>query len=400
MKKREGYPAQQPVKIEMNSDLLRSALRKMKRLKLRAHEIATSHVMIACGENNEVSFVGCNGEASLTIRRTADVATQDLKTCAPLAELFGAVETFTKNTVAKITASEKFTLLAENDEDVFELPIATPAEDFIQLNEVTYGVGFTIRESELLGCLRSCMIAVPKRDHRKVLLSVHAEVFSGKVRFTATDGKKLVRCEAAAETTGELVAEGKTNIPATVLDVLIPLLSNGDGFVTVKIAAEGSHFSFADTSLKAQSWSGKYPDCDAVIPKEFAGKIDLPIRPLLNAVKKAQVVVDDRNNTMILEIEGTGAVVRAHSMDRGLWRGRMTAVVDGPPLKVAFNTKFLHTMLGQFKNDSTVRLLHNGESRPVLFTGESVTGEWTRLLMPIKLADAEMKTTIDVGDDE
>jgi DNA polymerase III sliding clamp (beta) subunit (PCNA family) len=273
--------------------------------------------------------------------------------------------------------------------------VGTSADDIPQWQEGDsndHATAFSAPAADLAALLDAALYAIPRKDHRRVLMGVRLGVGGAEISATATDGKKLYR---------NRVALGEQDGPDAA--IILPrqasaALGTLDGPVAVRLCAGHKMIVMTEDNashMEVLGIDGKYPDCDAVIPKQYNHVFAIPADLLGLLAKAAKVTADDKNNSLVLKI-GNGRI-EAHSYhhDLGAFDGSIDCEgADFAPLELAFNATFLAESLGKLGENPVMRI--RDQRAPVVF-GDDEPGK-TVLVMPIKLAD--VPKTGGTSDDE
>ncbi|MEO8377182.1 MAG: DNA polymerase III subunit beta, partial [Candidatus Sumerlaeota bacterium] len=262
--------------------------------------------------------------------------------------------------------------------------MTSPAEDFPDLTGEPGETKFQMAQKALKNMIDAVVYALPTRDHRKVLLGVFLELRDNKLRMTSTDGKKLARVtvsipEVEGHSSGSLV------VPRKLLENLSKTLSN-EGPVEIELSPRQIVARFGNVIYRCNAIEGKYPDCDAVIPKDFPQMIPLNRDQFTQATRRAGVVTDDKNKSIVLKFDGNECKFTSTAHDVGSFNGKMSLDYTGPQIEIAFNYQFLIETLSHFDTPE-VRMFVKSATAPVVFRGKE-DEDRIALLMPIKLADA------------
>ena len=106
---------------------------------------------------------------------------------------------------------------------------------------------------------------------------------SESLTFVATDAHKLVkytREDISANESAEFI------MPKKPLNILKGILAASDEEVTIEYNNSNAKFSFENTQLICRLIDGKYPNYEAVIPKENPNTLSISRSELLNSVKR------------------------------------------------------------------------------------------------------------------
>jgi DNA polymerase III subunit beta len=265
-----------------------------------------------------------------------------------------------------------------------------PAEDFPVWPASAGTTKFQISQRMLKNLIDATTYALPSKDHRRVLLGVFFELENHDLQLTATDGKKLARMST---TIPEVEGNGTASIvvPRKVLENVSRYLGT-EGPVEVEITdpetsnARQIVFRFENVLYRCNGIDGKYPDCNAVIPKDFPIQIKINREVVLQGAKRAGVVAnDEKSKSIVLLIENNSCEFRSMAHDIGTFSGKIPLDYDGAPLELAFNFEYLVETLSRF-NSSELTILIKSPKSPVVIKNMEEERRLS-LLMPIKLAD-------------
>ncbi|MCC6546836.1 DNA polymerase III subunit beta [Candidatus Sumerlaeota bacterium] len=273
--------------------------------------------------------------------------------------------------------------------------MTSPAEDFPDLAGDPGETKFQMVQKTLKNMIDAVVYALPTRDHRKVLLGVFLELRDNKLRMTSTDGKKLARITVSIPE-----VEGRGNASLVVPRKLLENLSKNltsEGPVEIELSARQIVARFGNVIYRCNAIEGKYPDCEAVIPKDFPYTIPLNRDQFTQATRRAGVVSDDRNKSIILKFDGNECKFTSTAHDVGSFNGRMSLDYTGPQIEIAFNYQFLIETLSHFDTPA-VRMFVKSATAPAVFRGKE-DEDRIALLMPIKLTEARPAPVIVGGND-
>src|SRR5690606_33593321 len=133
---------------------------------------------------------------------------------------------------------------------------------------------------------------------------------------------------------------------------------------------------------------GKYPNYEAVIPKENPNKLTIDRTLFLNSVRRVSIFSNKTTHQIRLKIAGAELNVSAEDIDySNKAEERLSCDYQGDDMQIGFNSRFLTEMLGNLNSD-TVQLEMSLPNRAGILTpsdgldeGEKVT----MLVMPVML---------------
>jgi DNA polymerase-3 subunit beta len=149
-------------------------------------------------------------------------------------------------------------------------------------------------------------------------------------------------------------------------------------------------FHLDNLELASQLIEGSFPDYRAIIPPNFKTHTLLSTSGLLKACKQAEIIAREGTNVARLNIipESGGTEpgkleISAHSEQTGDSEVLVDASIDGVPLLVAFNVRFLREVLEVIKSDN-VWLETNAANTPGLIRAEG-DDHFRHIIMPMHI---------------
>jgi DNA polymerase-3 subunit beta len=276
-----------------------------------------------------------------------------------------------------------------------------PADEFPVWDLKPECATVTLPQPMLRWLLESTLYAVAKKDHRRVLMGVQIEIKDDLLTATATDGKLLSRVRKPVQCNGK----ARGIVPKAWATRATKLLSAKGGECCLVFAGEGTgqaqqvRLSIGQATLHASCIEGKYPDCDAVIPKtrDIRTRIDVAPGALAAMIRRAGTVAEDKMGAVIVDVTEGKAAFSAMTHDLGSFGGSMAVEVEGDPVKFAVNKKLALETLATFDAPS-LRLRMKSATAPIIIE-DPRDSDREAILMPIKLANLSPSGDESEGDD-
>ncbi|MBN1891081.1 MAG: DNA polymerase III subunit beta [Thermoflexales bacterium] len=160
--------------------------------------------------------------------------------------------------------------------------------------------------------------------------------------------------------------------------------------VTVTQTKNQVMFRLDNVELVSQLIDGNFPDYTAIIPKKHTTRTVINTAELAKACKAANVFARESANIVRLTISPGGELAPGHvtvaatSAETGDNAGEMDAAVEGDPLEIAFNVKYMLDVLGVV-GTSQVALETSASTSPGLLrpVGDD---DYIHVIMPMHLA--------------
>ena len=258
-------------------------------------------------------------------------------------------------------------------------------EEFPKAPQVIDSKTIQIKSNTLHTAINSTLFASGNDDLRPVMSGVFFQFSSEALTFVATDAHKLVkysRTDIKAEETAEFI------MPKKPLQLLKVILQGSEEDVSIEYNDTNAQFRFGDSSLTCRLIDGKYPNYEAVIPKENPNQMQINRVNFLNSVKRVSIFSNKTTYQIRLNIAGTAIQISAEDFDySNSAEERIDCEYQGEDIKIGFNSRFLIEMLNGL-DCNNVKLSMSLPNRAGLLTPLDNTEEGenvTMLVMPVML---------------
>ncbi len=237
----------------------------------------------------------------------------------------------------------------------------------------------------LATAISKTIFAAGNDDLRPVMSGVFFQFSTEGLTFVATDAHKLVKY-TREDVTANQVAE--FIMPKKPLNLLKGILAGNDDTVTIEYNDSNAKFTFENSVLVCRLIDGKYPNYEAVIPKENPNKLTIDRNQFLNSVRRVSIFSNKTTHQIRLKIAGAELNISAEDIDySNKAEERLTCDYQGDDMQIGFNSRFLTEMLNNL-GANEVQLEMSLPNRAGILTpidgldeGERVT----MLVMPVML---------------
>jgi len=244
----------------------------------------------------------------------------------------------------------------------------------------------TVVPAEVLAtAVSKTIFAAGNDDLRPVMSGVFFQFSPQGLTFVATDAHKLVKY-ARTDVTASQVAD--FIMPKKPLTILKGILATSDAEVKIEYNDSNATFSFDNYVLTCRLIDGKYPNYEAVIPKENPNKLLISRTQFQSSVRRVAIFSNKTTHQIRLKIAGTELNISAEDIDySNKAEERLTCDYQGDDMQIGFNSRFLTEMLTNLQSDEIMLEMslpnRAGILTPVdgLDEGETVT----MLVMPVML---------------
>ena len=262
-----------------------------------------------------------------------------------------------------------------------------PGEEFPKAAQLIDSKTTTVQSSLLHTAINSTLFASGNDDLRPVMSGVFFQFSDVGLTFVATDAHKLVkytRTDAVSEVASEFI------MPKKPLQLLKGILQGVSDEITIQYNETNAQFTFGESLLTCRLIDGKYPNYEAVIPKENPNQMQVDRVNFLNSVRRVSIFSNKTTHQIRLKIAGVALQISAEDFDySNSAEERLECDYQGDDIQIGFNSRFLIEMLNNMECNE-VKLSMSLPNRAGLLTplDHTVEGEdVTLLVMPVMLND-------------
>ena len=245
-----------------------------------------------------------------------------------------------------------------------------------------------VKASDLGNAINSTIFASGTDDLRPVMNGVFFQFNSDSLKFVATDAHKLVKFETSEYTTNEV---SEFIMPKKPLQILKGILQGENSELVIQHNESNAKFIFDKSSITCRLIDGKFPNYEAVIPKDNPNVLTIDRQLFLNSVRRVSIFSNKTTNQIRIKIAGTLLNISAEDFDfSNKADENLECQFSGDDIQIGFNSKFLIEMLNNLESDMiTLSMSHPNRAgiiRPLNEDGESKE-TITMLVMPVMLND-------------
>jgi DNA polymerase III subunit beta len=335
-------------------------------------------------ELNSSSLTISASDLETTMSSTIDVESDSSGSVAiPAKLLLDTLKTFPEQPLTFIVEENNIVEISSNH-GKYALAYAN-GEEFPKAVALENPSSTTIAGEILASAISKTIFAAGNDDLRPVMSGVFFQFSTESLTFVATDAHKLVkytREDVSASETAEFI------MPKKPLTLLKGILIGNDDDVTIEYNDSNAKFTFDNSVLICRLIDGKYPNYEAVIPKENPNKLVIDRNQFLNSVRRVSIFSNKTTHQVRLKIAGAELNVSAEDIDySNKAEERLTCDYQGDDLQIGFNSRFLSEMLGNL-NANNVQLEMSLPNRAGILTPVDGLDEGeliTMLVMPVML---------------
>ena len=220
--------------------------------------------------------------------------------------------------------------------------------------------------------IQKVVFAASTDDSRPNLTGVHMTTDGDYLVLAATDGYRI--SIASAILSPKPAQKLDALIPARALSELSRIAVDGDETLEMNFPVGRGQvvFHLKDAELISQLIEGNFPNYTAIIPPSFKTHTVLTTADLLKACRQTEIIAREGNFIARLDIQPEGSTekppqleISAISEQTGSSEVIVDASVDGTPLLISFNVRFLREVLEVIRTPN-VLLETNAANTPAM----------------------------------
>ena len=242
----------------------------------------------------------------------------------------------------------------------------------------------TMPASVLASAINKTLFATGNDELRPIMSGVFCELSSDGCTFVATDAHKLVkyrRTDTLAENTASFI------LPKKPLTLLKNSLVN-DSEVAIEYNETNAFFVFDDIELVCRLIDGKYPNYEAVIPKENPNVLTIDRLEFYNSIRRVAIFASKSTHQIRLKIAGSELHISSEDLDFSNEAfERLSCQYTGEDLEIGFNSRYLLEMINNLTSEQ-INLEMSAPNRAGIIIpqdGVSENEEVLMLVMPVML---------------
>jgi len=241
------------------------------------------------------------------------------------------------------------------------------AQEFPPMPPAELGEGVLLEMQDLREMINQVAFAASSDDARPVLSGVLVEIDGTHLTLAAADGFRLSvrRADLSAPVSSPL----RAIVPARALAELARISSDEQVHMLLPPGRGQVIFRGRDIELVSQLIEGAFPDYQGIIPSSHTNRSVLSTAAFLKACKAADIFAREAAHSARLkiapgsELEPGRIEVTATAAETGSNEVIVDATVDGEPIEIAFNVRFLVDVLSVI-NSPNVALETSGPAAP------------------------------------
>ena len=331
-------------------------------------------------EEGKLKLTASDLETTISVTVEPDKADDSGAIAVPARRLLDITKTFPELPVTIISDNDTLNIEILAGEGRFKM-VGQNAEEFPKVPELDEVKEVKLNGGLLVKAFNNTLFATGNDELRPMMSGVYCEINEGNIVFVATDAHKLVRYsrnDIKSDFSDSLILPKKT---LNLARQIIP--EDEEEVVDMKFNKSYAVFSFEDIVMVCRLVEGKYPNYEAVIPKENPFTLTIGRQDLLNALRRVSIFGSKSTHQVRFKISGQELVLSAKDIDYSSEaKERLSCSYEGEDIEIGFNSKFMQEMLSVLTCENIV-LKMSAPNRSGIISPEKNDNEHEDILMLI-----------------
>jgi DNA polymerase-3 subunit beta len=262
-----------------------------------------------------------------------------------------------------------------------------PREDFPTLPEAGGAGTNALPPNAIKEMVAKTQFAITGEDTRYFLNGALFVLRPGDMSLVATDGHRLALVTAPRNgSSAKGDDETKAIFPKKTLGELGRLLmEDGEAALTYERGENHLFFHAGERLLISRMIDGQFPAYERVIPKANDKHIEFERDRLTNAVKRVQILSNERSRAVKFFIEKGHVDVTSSSPDLGEAKETLPVDYSGGAMQICFNAQYVLDFLSAVGTDIVSLDLKDEVSQAVMKPVAAEGYDYTYVIMPMRV---------------
>lgn len=241
-----------------------------------------------------------------------------------------------------------------------------------------------IKSESLETAISNTIFACGNDELRPVMNGVLFQVKTDSMTFVATDAHRLAKyTRKDVQSTQEV----DFIVPKKPLGIIKGILATLDVEVEIKYNQNNASFSFGDYEMKSRLIDAKYPNYEAVIPKNNPNSFLANTKEFMASLKRVSIFSDKTTHQVAIKQNGEALNISAEDKNYSTnGTETITCEPQSGEIKIGFNARFLSEALSNISTEKAI-IETSAPNRAGIVKPEMCGNdeEYLMLVMPVML---------------
>ncbi len=332
--------------------------------------------ILLIARNNELTLIGSDIDLSVETKIQADILEEG--SIVVDSKLFGELIKKLPNSEVQVNTIENNSLeiLCEKSKAVLKY---MNSDEFPMLPKINENMLLTIPQKILKNMIKGTIFATAQDEIRPILTGVKFEIDNGKLNLVALDGLRLALRSEAVENDNTISAV----IPGKTLSEVSKILEDSEENVNITFTPNHILFNLGNTKIISRLLEGEFINYKSIIPDEYNLKVTLKRNEFYDCIERASLMAKEGNTNLVkLDIQDDVMIITSDSQ-LGKAREELNVIMQGDPLKIAFNARFVIDVL-KIMDEEEIILEFTSSVSPCIVRNKN-KDNCTYLVLPVRV---------------
>jgi DNA polymerase-3 subunit beta len=341
-------------------------------------------------ENHRLTISVSDLETTMTTQLAVE-SKDSGNVAVPAKLLIDTLKTFPDQPLTFSVDKKRLAIEISSDQGKYKIT-GQNGDEFPKAPQVENSQSIDIEAAVLSRAISKTLFAAGNDELRPVMSGVFVQFSPENTTFVATDAHKLVRYRRS-----DIKSSGNASfiLPRKPLNLMKNILGNVEGIVRLEYNATNARLSWGiapdgtvGTTMVCRLIDGKYPNYEAVIPKNNPNKLTVDTSALLASIRRVAIFANKTTHQVRLKVAGSELNISAEDLDFSNEASeRLTCSYIGDDMEIGFNSKFLAEMLVNIDSEeATIEMSAPNRAGILLPNTRQTDAEDTLMLvMPVML---------------
>jgi len=373
------------MKFNVSSSKLFSQLQAVSRVIAPKNSLQILEGVLFQLEGNKLEMTASDGET--TIRTTVDVenAEGNGKVVFGAKLLLDTLKEFPEQPLVFQIDDQNFGLNISSENGTYSF-VGSNGNEYPEMQQDAMGGSIEIQSDLLLDAVNKTIFCTADDELRPVMNGIYFDLQEDHIAMVATDAHRLVRYINTSIRSSSPIGFILPKKPATLLKNVLGKESNT---VAIQCGEKNIRFTFGQTVIVCRQIEGRFPNYDAVIPKNNSNVVVVDRQTLLNACKRVAVFASSSTSLLKLAMQENEMKISAQDIDFSTSAEEVIACsYTGDPMAIGFQAHFLVEILSTLTSQEVMLQLADPARPGLVLPAENAENETLlMLLMPMLLSE-------------
>jgi DNA polymerase-3 subunit beta len=293
-------------------------------------------------------------------------------------KIFEIVKSLPEGQTVRVERSDEVIEIKAGDSE-FKV-LCLPREDYPQVPEAKFERGIRLPLKDLKDMIDRVYYAITQ-EQRYYLNGALLSLKNRQVELVSTDGHRLSYTKKGQD---DLKVDKDVSV-IVAKKTLSEIRKFEDETVEFDLDENNLFFRVGRRTLISRVIESKFPNYQAVIPKDNPGRLTLSREELANAIRRVSLLSAERSKGIKFTIEKNRLRLFSSNPEIGEARDKLTVEYKGQDLEIGFNAQYLLDFLTAISSERVLFEIKDENSAVLLKpeTDEGLTNIY--VLMPMKI---------------